>query len=799
MNKDTNDGTYAATLLFIGTPWEAPKPDKPGHSAKLKPLVGNATVFTWFKEIGTLTEIILFCKKRNITGCFSTSNVLLHKLLAAAGTPKDKAALNNYQGSYFIHQDIEFIFINPLEQLVTVPYGAFIARRFISKLTSPASWTKTPSFAFEMLTSANHERIFNSYQNAIAIAVDIETLKENLRIRCIGYTALFLDKKIGEFATHSCVMYITDMFSVSVMRKFNWKLKAPKILQNGKYDISYLARYNAYLYNYLWDTVNMFHCWYCELPKDLSFLGAFFVRRAMYWKDLAETSDQYEYARYNALDTWTTTLVFMAWILQSPEWAKRNYKEEFPLVFPCHLSELIGIKRDMQELEIARAEADKDFESQSEKLNRMLGCYPLSFNTNSSVQNANLRKILGSSDIDSSDEKSLKVIGSRHPINYKICTQITAIRKTRKLTSTYLRTDADITKTSKVGAKELNGRILYAINPHGTETGRMASTEHHFWCGFNVQNVTRGKSVKRTLVSDAGFMLAEADLKQAESRDVGYVSGDANLITAVESPRDFHAINASSFFGLAYEVIFDDATQKTLDKAIRDLSKRTNHGATYLMGWGVLIDTMGEDKIWEAKRLLKLPKSYSLKNVAEHLLAAFHKAYPTLSTLYYPAVVHEVMTTHMLVSHTNIQEPKIYGLEPVWKTQTEWELEPLEGWTRYCFGNPKLNKLDKNSYVAHVSQSLNAKALNRAYLRVFYEIALHPIHGPNFKLVAQIHDSILFQFRIGCEYLMDMVQERMQVPIRCMGYDGVLRIFTVPADVKNGKGGKGAHRWSETE
>jgi hypothetical protein len=796
--SDNNIPIKSEVLLFLGTPEDA------GYKHSLKPLVGNATVFTVFGEVSTLTEIVNFCKKRNITGVICTQIPVLLKLLAIKGNHKDKANLDDYQGSYFLYSSIEFVFIQKLELLKTgADYQPFITRRFISKLAAPNEWYSVPAFQFEILTTRNYQEIFNEFSKAIAISVDIETLRDHLRIRCIGYTALFYDGV--SFRTKSVVLPIKDMFAVSIMRKFNWELKAPKVLQNGKYDISYLSRYNAVLYNYLWDTVNMFHSWYSELPKDLAFLGAFFVREAMYWKDLADTQNEYEYYRYNALDTWTTIHVFMAWILQAPDWAKRNYKQEFPVVFPCHLSEMTGLKRDMERLVTVAADVNKLIEKDNISLSKMLGTYPNIYNVNSAPQNTALRTVLGCKDIDSSDEKSLKKIANRHPLNARIANKILDIRGNRKLESTYLviGTPEHLVPTTKkkdlkIGA-ELNGRILYSINPHGTDTGRMASREHAFWCGFNIQNIPRGPEVKQTIIADAGFRIAEADLKQAETRDTAYVSGDPALLAAINSPRDFHALNASAFFGVPYESVYCDATGKTLDKALRDLSKRTNHGANYLMGEGVLVDTMGEDKVWEAKRLLRLPRHYELKDVAHHLLEGFHHTYKTLRLKYYPAVVHEVMSTNMLVSHTAFAVPETWHICDHNEPALDWDQKPLEGWTRYCFGNPQKNKLDKNSLVAHVSQSLNAKALNEAYIRVFYEIALNPKYSQHFKLCAQIHDSILFQFREGHEYLMDMVAERMQVPIRCLGYDGVIRTFTVPADVKNGKDGKGALRWSETE
>lgn len=764
---------------------------------RLKSMVGLATVYLKMGDPVTITEVTAYCKSKGATGVLSTNTALLSKLLAAAGNPKTKSpSLENYAGSYFTYDGIEFVFLNPLEQLISVNYMAFLTKRFISKLAEPESWNAlpVPEFNWCVLDPSNAEDIFTAYSEAYAIAVDIETFKHNLAIRCIGYTALFIDHSTGTISTHSCVLPIDSSYNLTLMRKFNWELKAPKIFQNGKYDISYLSRYNAVPYNYLWDTANLFHSWYSELPKDLAFLGAFCVRKAMYWKDLAETQDLHEYYRYNALDTWTTVMVWVTILLQAPEWARRNYIQEFPLVFPCHLSEMTGMKRDMHRLQDARKEVDASIASANESLSRMVGTWPAIYNVNSAPQNKALRQILGCGDLNSSDEKHLVKIGERHPLNKRITDKILDIRGNRKLASTYLTVE---NLEEDTHGKELNGRILYALNPHGTDTGRLASREHHFWCGLQIQNIPRNKSVKQTIRADDGFMFAEADLKQAESRDTGYISGDRALIAAVESPKDFHALNASAFFGVSYESVFDDELGKTINKVIRDLAKRTNHGANYLMGAYMLLETMGDANVWKAKQMLALPKSYGLLDVTEYLLRKFHQTYPSLEAVFYPGVVHEVEVTHMLQSHTFIQEPEVYDIECI--ERGNWELEPLGGWTRYCFGSPSKNKRDKNALVAHVPQNLNAMVLNKAYLRVFYEIAMNPKYSAHFKLCAQIHDSILFQFRVGHEYLMDMVRVRMEIPVRVKGYDGIVRVFKVPADVKAGKNGTGAQYWSETE
>lgn len=778
--------TNPPTLLFLGT-----EEDRP-HIPRMKSMVGLATVYLKMGPVVTVSGVTSYCKAKGITGVVSTDISLLAKLLSAAGNPKKSApSLDNYAGSMFQSDGIDIVFIHPLEQLLSVSYMPMLTKRFISKLTEPEQWKDLPApkFSWELATPEKLPAIFTRFQSACLVSEDIETCKLNLAIRCIGYTAVWIDAR-GQISTHSIVLPIDSDFNLAWMRRFNWELQAPKIFQNGKYDCAYLARYNAPVYNYLWDTANMMHCWYSELPKDLAFLSAFFIRRAMYWKDLAETGDLYEYYKYNALDTQATAIVALVWFLQAPDWAKRNYLQEFPVIFPCHMSELTGVRRDMERLEVAAGESASLIEEDNKSLSTMVGTYPLIYNVNSAPQNKQLRAILGCSHIDSSDEKSLVRIGAAHPLNKRIVDKILALRGNRKLLSTYL--------TTGEKAKELNERILYTISPHYTDTGRCASRESHFWCGLQIQNVPRGDSVKQTIRADDGFRFAECDLKQAESRDTGYISGDANLINAVESSRDFHANNAASFFGVPYEQIFSDELGKTLDKALRDLAKRTNHGANYLMGASMLAQTMGDSKVWEAKRLLGLPANYGILETCEYLLRKFHATYPSLEKVFYPGVVHEVVTTNMLLSHTyhhDIWDSSLDG----YKINESIGASDLCGWTRYCFGRPDKNKLDKNALVAHVPQNLNAMTLNKAYLRVFYDIAMDPRYAPHFKLCAQIHDSILYQFRVGHEYLMEMVRRRMEIPVTVLGYDGVVRQFVVPADTKCGKDGMGAMYWSETE
>ena len=783
----------------------------------LKGMFNGLTTYVTTDRIELLSHLELYCAKRSVTKVVSTSVPLLRKLLERAGSEHLPSSISDYAGSVFSVGELEIVFVSPLRQLFTVSYGKFLAARYISKVTAPDSWQEATPFVWSVIDSpAKIEAAYNELSQAYAIAIDIETYKTNLAIRCVGYCGVFIDSVSHRISTRSYVLPTDSLFNWTWVRKFN-DLPAQKIFQNGKYDNAYLLRYDACVRNWLWDTQHFFHSWYSELPKDLAFLNAFFLRKVVYWKDLAQTNDLYEYYKYNAMDTWATANVWASELLTAPDWARRNYALEFPLVFPCLLAEMTGLKRDQAALIKARKEIDAEESRELASVQKVLGVP--AFNPSSPVQVKLLLKILGCGDIESSEEKDLAKAKLRHPLNYWILEKVLRIRGLRKLKTNYLRldSDGDVKKSTgqlEGGSKEYHGRILYNLNPHGTETGRLASREHHFWCGLQIQNIPRGEPgepshTKTTLCADDGFFLGESDLEQAESRDLAYISGDEQLITNVSGTRDFHSSNASAFFGRSYESIFDDATRKTKDKPLRDLSKRTNHGAGYNMGPDVMVDTMGLDKVAVARSLLGLPRTFLPAHTAEYLLTKFHLTYPQIrgpvrirssevqkylglpvctnklfsAGTYYAHVAYEVVTTRRITSrafHHSELSLRLYG-----KDKESIEAYIRRGdWTRYCFGKPDSNKSDLNALVAHCPQSLNARTLNEAWLKVFYELALP--FPESFRLHAQIHDSVLFSYHKDCPGHAAKVRDCMEIPVSIRDVSGTYRTFTVPAALKCG-------------
>lgn len=730
---------------------------------KLNPFLNGvpAKLFNTQKtKLDTLTELTLSCKKHGLTSVITNLTYILQKLLPE-GPARKSAKVTNYAGSIIKFDGIEFLIIGALKRLRTVPYEEFIVRTYISKIVAPHKWRTTTEFNWKLIrTQADFDVAKAALSACDIIATDTETARWKASIRMVGYTGVNLESNTSV----TYVIPIEGMHSIYWMRELN-DLDIPKAMQNGKYDCAYFARFGAPVRSYYYDTKNMLHAWYSELPKDLGFVVALLVRDSMYWKDLGDSADKNEQFLYNALDCWGTAEACLAWLAAAPKWAKKNYVDEFKVVPALHMCEMTGMRRDLDLLNKFADESEARQKATLESIRTMVNS-PY-FNPSSPDQCKNLMRVLGAKDkeLESSDEKHLTALSYKHPLNERILTKILDYRGDRKETSTYL-TRGIATSGKEKGndtAKEFgpadNRRILFAINSDGTDTGRCASREHHFWCGLQVQNVTSEDEdtparIKQTIIADPGFHLWEFDFSQAEDRGVAYKSGDQNLLGIFEREVDSHSYKASLFFGIPYEEIYDPVKKKTILKDIRQLGKKVNHGANYNMGARVLVDTMGAKALRKAQVLLKLPKHWDLLGIAQHLLNAYEKAFPDVKSVYYKSIISEIKVTGRLTGDT--------------------------GWTRYCFQEAGASKMALNAYVAHVTQSLNAMILNKAFLNVFNSLGFNP----NFKLIAQIHDSILCMIRIGHEDLADEVVKQMTFSTPITDCKGVVRNLTVPVDSK---------------
>lgn len=752
-------------LLWVG---EGCKP----YVSRLAPMFGGTKVSPFAESANSIGGMHILCAKLKAKG-FGYVVTTREDVLAAILPPGrvKKATTDKYTGSIIGYEGIEFLILPDLKQLVTVEYADWMFRHLLRKVTHPQEWRQPSKFMWWLADTPSKQRdALEILRSCDFIAVDCETVREpRPAIELVQYTGIHF----GTNQSWTYVVPMLDMQAVHFMRAVN-ALDIPKGLQNGKYDCAYFFAYGAPLTAYYHDLKNGMHAQYAELPKDLAFASALWLRDIMYWKDLSSTGDKQDKYRYGAMDTWATAEAYISWLSQAPDWAKSNYVEEFSIVPALHMCEMRGVKRDMDALHRSNAIEERKIAESLRLAQAYVGTDK--FNPRSPDQCVKLicaltgkkapDKTVKVKDMtpqekrarQTADTKAIAKASYEHPLNERILTPILEYRKRSKSVSNYLTVGEDAKEFGPSGRE----RILYSINPDGTDSGRCASKAHHFWCGFNIQNVKGDgrdgefvlESVKDTIIADDGFHFAEADYEQAEDRGVAMKSGDPTLLDIFETGKDSHSFKAAMFFGIPYEQIYDEATGKKLRKDIRELGKRINHGANYNMGAFVLLETMGPKNVREAQRLLGLSPRMSLLQVCEYLLSCYEKAFPVVKKDYYRWIVLQIKQSGKLVGDT--------------------------GWTRYCFGNPETSKPALNKYVAHVTQSLNAMILNKAFRRVFQELGFNP----NFKLLAQIHDSILFQYRIGHEYLLDQVRDLMTFPVPVTDCKGLTRDLIVPVDVK---------------
>jgi hypothetical protein len=669
-------------------------------------------------------------------------------------TRKTKCDLEDYYGSYWLRRDakgreVPILVVPPFKQLHTVKPGVFQARRYLSKLFQPDLWYKPTPFSWSLCDDGvSSSNAYADIARCDYLAVDIETSRAfadpeleldpaNI-ISCCAYSAIFLGSAGSVADIRTYVFPCKTLEGLRWIRKIN-QLSQGKIFQNGKYDNIYFMRHGCPVQNWCFDTMNMHHAVFAELPKNLGYIAAFYLLEVSYWKDEGKTGDLKDFYTYNAKDAWATANTFCAQILQAPPWGITNYLKSFPLNFPALKCEMDGILVNQAKLGPAREEQKEIQHTALTAIRRKLG--RPTFNPGSWQQVLSLLKVLGNKDATNADRKALDKASDKHPIAKRIIDEIIDYRRSSKLISTYL--DAEL----------WHGKLLYSISFANTDTGRPNSKESAFWCGTQLQNLP--EYFKRTLEAEDGFYFGEGDGEQAESRCVAYLPGDEGLIAAVESERDFHGTNASSFFGVPYSEIVDQ-NKKVLDKALRDLAKRVNHGSNYNMGEAVLLDTMGAKNVIRAQALLKLPSHWSLKMVCSFLLKKYSDTYPLVKGEFYDYIKSSIKVTHQLVSDL--------------------------GWVRLCFGNPSKNKMDLNAYAAHVPSNLSVGIINEAFLDIFWNIDRKS--NGDFRLKGHIHDSIPFVYREG---RLDMVEDawhRMTRPKLIRDPRGKTRLMTIPIMMK---------------
>ena len=127
-----------------------------------------------------IEEIVLRYGKSGTTHIVTTQQDLI-PLLCNTASAKEQT-IDNYAGSWVTHEKsgMEFLFVHPLKQCVTVPHCKFLLERYISKWTKPNKWVTQDTFNWKILEGIDdYELCLSFIEESILVAVDIETRPED--------------------------------------------------------------------------------------------------------------------------------------------------------------------------------------------------------------------------------------------------------------------------------------------------------------------------------------------------------------------------------------------------------------------------------------------------------------------------------------------------------------------------------------------------------------------------------------------------------------------------------------------
>ena len=718
-----------------------------------------------FEVIGTssvlsIGQLMNMAEVAKCKGVFMVNEETLANLV-----PGSSPTLDEWRGSK-LDYSIPIIVGDSLANLATVPYAKMVAEQDLGKFRTlqpavPFNYTvlETPELQREAEESLSH---------ADLIAYDIETKtinkdEANLKagdtiITCCSWTGVFPDGSLKTYVL-PFVDFLVDHWlldsqyaaAIQLMQRIN-KLPVPKVMHNGMYDSTHSIIYNAEPYNWVLDTMAMWHATYSELPKTLDFVASLTLHDYYQWKPEAKAAsgskDIARYWAYNAKDTWTTARICLVLLRTLPAYARKNYQSQFKLVYPSLYCNFVGIKIDQEKRKELRLAEETRVQGSLVTLRTLLA--DPGYNPGSPKQTATyIYDVLGGADpkigtkknsdgkkvkkIRATDEKNLLSVGNQHPILLRVVKAIVSYREASKAISTYM------------DFLQKNGRLLYALNPFGAETGRMACQSSSLWCGTQVQNIP--PYAKPMLVADEGFIMAEIDNSQSEARCTAYLAQDWVLAAALEDPnKDFYTSLGTVFFNIPYEEVTLDFRNNVLKKIV--------HGTNYMMGAKTFVENVGAETLLEAADRLGVHLAMtpqSLQEFAQSLLEAYHVPFNKVR-VWYQEVKNEIVATKTLTS-------------------------PL-GHVRWFFGDMLKSHMAFNSAVAHAPQNLSVSILNIGLWKVW---KLVKESNGDLVLLGQVHDSVLFQYRKGREDLKDKVVDAMQNTVSVNG-----RVLRIPTVLKQG-------------
>jgi len=460
---------------------------------------------------------------------------------------------------------------------------------------------------------------------------------------------------------------------------------------------------------------------YPDFPAGLAFVTTMWTDIPYYkedgkqWMKVGAGSWE-EWWNYNGMDTIATNDAHPKQIKelikqQNLETYDRQRKLIKPLIYMAER----GIKIDVEGIMKCKEEEQAKLDSLAEDLYREVG-YEINYNSPAQLMNyfykdlgikPYKKKTTKGGYSETSDVDALKRIFRRGIKGSEAARIMLDIRSLSKRISTYL----------NIGKVDPDGRYRSSYKPVGAETGRLSSGETIFGTGGNQQNWPH--DLLRFFIFDSGYLGYSFDLSQIENRLVAYVGGVIEQIRAFENGVDLHRLTASVIFGKPYsEISSVDGSSSLGDgrQSERFWGKKGNHATNYDVGY----------------------KTFALKNEmteaeAKITLEKIHRGYPQIRGGYHVTIQNMLKKNRMV---TNLMGRNRLFLGPVIPSFPNVPITACQNTYREAY--------------AQLPQSTTADKINEQGLEYIYynQDLFHPV-----ELLAQIHDSIVFQIPLSIPWL----------------------------------------------
>lgn len=341
------------------------------------------------------------------------------------------------------------------------------------------------------------------------------------------------------------------------------------------------------LNNYVWDTRWMHHALDPNDEHSLQYLASRFTAHDA-WKSMRKSPLRPEQLLYNAMDA---TITYDVWV----ELKKRLEAEQRLTFYLDHyyrmyqpLFEMMctGIRIDTAKRKTTLTELRARCAEIAVRLNEVTGTQLIA---KKAISPKRLQEYLyvtkkiprrTKKQKTTADETALRAIRLRYgPRDAQLAEAIDLILEHRgkgKLASTFL--------DDSIEDDDERARCEYAFTP---KNGRLSSGTNPLDTGMNLQNIDL--RVRNIFLPEPETVMLECDLSQAESRVVGMLTRDDELVELARTrphEYDVHKYNASIIFGVP---------ESEVTKEQRYIGKRAVHASNYGMRGKRLSDNLLND------------------------------------------------------------------------------------------------------------------------------------------------------------------------------------------------------------